>query len=141
MTASAEAIYAAFADPDALMAWIPPGTMTGRALEYDFRQSGRYRIELTYAEDSPTAKTTGRTDVSTGRFLSLEPPRRIVWSVEFESTDDAFAGEMIMAWSFDPTTNGTKVTVTVENVPPGISQADHDAGLRSSLENLAKHVS
>ena len=32
-------------------------------------------------------------------------------------------------------------TVIVENVPPGISQADHDEGLRSSLENLAKHVS
>ena len=140
MTASPEAIYAAFADPDSLMEWIPPGTMTGRALEYDFRQGGRYRIELTYAEDSPTAKTTGRTDMSAGRFLSLEPPRRIVWSVEFESTDDAFAGEMIMTWSFNPTANGTRVTVTVENVPAGISQSNHDEGLRSSLENLAKHV-
>ncbi len=32
------------------------------------------------------------------------------------------------------------VTVTAENVPNGISRADHDAGLRSSLDNLAGFV-
>jgi hypothetical protein len=48
---------------------------------------------------------------------------------------------MIMTWSFDPTATGTRVTVTVENVPPGISKADHDIGLRSSLENLVKYAS
>jgi uncharacterized protein YndB with AHSA1/START domain len=141
MAASPEAVYAAFASAEALIEWIPPGTMTGRVLEYDFRQGGRYRIELTYAEDSPTAKTTGRTDVSTGRFLFLEPGRRIVWSVEFEASDEAYAGEMTMTWTFDPTAKGTRVTATVENVPPGISKADHDVGLRSSLANLAKYVS
>jgi len=52
-------------------------------------------------------KTVGRTDVTTGRFLTLEPGKRIVQSVEFESADVAFAGEMIMTWSFEPTTTGT----------------------------------
>ena len=46
--ATADEIYAAFADPSKLMRWFPPGTMTGRALEYDFRVGGRYRIALTY---------------------------------------------------------------------------------------------
>jgi len=35
---------------------------------------------------------------------------------------------------------GTRVTVRAENVPAGIRKQDHDAGLRSSLENLARHV-
>lgn len=142
IAATAEELYAAFADPAKLMEWLPPGTMTGQAIEYDFREGGRYRIALTYDDAAPTTagKTEGRTDVSAGRFLALDPGRRIVQSVEFESADAAFVGEMVMTWSFEPTTFGTKVTITAENVPAGISQADHDEGLRSSLENLAKLV-
>ena len=116
--------------------------MTGRALEYDFREGGRYRIELTYGDDAPSTagKTTGRTDVTAGQFLSLDPGKRIVQSVEFESTDAAFAGEMLLTWTFEPFATRTLVTITAENVPPGISKADHDAGLRSSLENLARFL-
>jgi uncharacterized protein YndB with AHSA1/START domain len=135
-------VYAAFADPGTLMKWLPPGGMTGRVLDYDFREGGRYRIELSYGDDAPDGggKTTARTDVTAGRFLSLEPGKRIVQSVEFESGDASFAGEMIMTWAFDRSPAGTVVTVTAENVPTGISKDDHDAGLRSSLENLARHL-
>lgn len=125
------------------MAWLPPGGMTGRALEYDFREGGRYRIELTYTGDEhgDAGKTTGRTDVTSGRFLTLEPGKRIVQSVEFESADEAFAGEMTMNWTFETVPEGAHVTVTAKNVPPGITQEDHDAGLRASLENLARFLS
>ena len=61
-------------------------------------------------------------------------------SVEFESADLAFAGEMVVTWSFEALPAGTRVTVTAENVPPGITQADHDAGFRSSLGNLARFL-
>jgi uncharacterized protein YndB with AHSA1/START domain len=136
------AVYAAFEDPAALMKWLPPGSMTGRALEYDFREGGRYRIELSY--DTKTSGSAGKTskgtDVTAGRFLTLEPGKRIVQSVVFESEDPAFAGEMIMTWSFEPSKTGTKVTITAENVPQGISKTDHDAGLRGSLQNLAKYL-
>lgn len=142
VAAPPEAVYRAFADPDALMAWLPPGNMTGRALDYDFREEGRYRIELTYDEAAPfgAGKTSGRTDISAGRFLSLEPGVRIVQVAEFESPDASFAGEMTITWSFEAVQAGTRVTVTIDDVPPGISQADHLAGLRSSLENLARYV-
>ena len=137
-----DAVYRAFSTAESLMAWLPPGGMTGRALEYDFREGGRYRIELTYdASARPGAgKTTERTDVSTGRFLTLEPATRIVQTVEFESHDSSFAGQMLMTWSFAAVAEGTRVTVTAENVPPGISKADHDEGLRASLENLANYL-
>jgi uncharacterized protein YndB with AHSA1/START domain len=136
-------VYRAFSSAGALMAWLPPGDMTGRALEYDFRNGGRYRIELTYGSEQPagSAKTTETTDVTSGRFVSLAPGERIVQTVEFESEDAAFSGEMTMTWAFDAVPEGTRVTVTAENVPAGISKADHDAGLRSSLENLAKFCS
>jgi uncharacterized protein YndB with AHSA1/START domain len=138
--AEPEAVYAAFADPEKLMAWLPPGGMTGRALAYDFRPGGRYRIALTYDASAPTGvgKTASRTDVSAGRFVSLDPGRTIVQSVQFESSDAAFAGEMTITWSFERTPQGTHVTVTAKDVPAGISREDHAAGLHSSLENLAR---
>jgi len=139
--ASPDRIYEAFRDPRSLMQWLPPAGMTGRALEYDFRVGGRYAIELRYDEGTSTSgKTTGDTDITRGRFVELVPGRRIVQSVEFESSDLAFAGEMTMTWSFDAAADGALVTVTADNVPSGISQADHDAGLRSSLDNLASFV-
>ncbi len=115
--------------------------MTGRVLEFDPRTGGRYRIELTY-ESPGDGKTSAGTDITSGRFLDLERDRRIVQSVEFESDDPSFAGEMIMTWTFDETSDGgTEVTVTAENVPTGISKADHEVGLASSLENLDRYVS
>ena len=140
--ASPDTIYQAFASAEALMLWLPPAGMSGRALEYDFQEGGRYRIELRYDEtlSAGPGKTTDRTDITNGRFLELLPGRRITQSVEFESSDPAFAGEMTMTWSFDTAPEGTRVTVTADNVTNGISKTDHDAGLRSSLENLTAFV-
>ncbi|HEX8654215.1 MAG TPA: SRPBCC domain-containing protein [Allosphingosinicella sp.] len=137
--ASPDAVYRAFADSGALMAWLPPEGMSGRALAFEFREGGRYRIELALAGDGHGAsgKTTKRTDVTSGRFLELIPGKRIVQTVEFESDDRAFAGMMEMIWSLDPAPGGTQVTVSAKNVPAGISPEDHAAGLASSLENLA----
>jgi uncharacterized protein YndB with AHSA1/START domain len=135
-------IFAAFADAASLMKWLPPSGMTGRALEYDFRPGGRYRLELRYTGDPSDApgKTTNRTDVTHGLFLELIPGRRIKQSVRFESTDPAFGGEMSMTWTFERTREGSRVTVTADDVPPGIGKSDHDAGLRSSLDQLAAFV-
>jgi uncharacterized protein YndB with AHSA1/START domain len=137
IAAPPEAVYRAFTDPAALMAWLPPKGMSGRALLFEPWQGGRYRIALTY-EKNGKGKTMARTDISAGRFLGLEPDRRIVQSVEFETGDAAFAGEMIITWSLDPAPGGTTVAVTAENVPAGISAEDHQAGLASSLDNLAR---
>lgn len=139
VAASPDAIYAAFVDPDALMAWLPPAGMTGRALLFEPWQSGRYRIALSY-EGEGQGKTADRTDISAGRFLALEPARRIAMAAMFESDDPAFAGEMILTWALVPAPGGTDVTVTAEKVPAGISAEDHEAGLASSLENLARLV-
>lgn len=137
-----DVLYRAFVEPGALMAWLPPEGMSGRALLFEPRVGGRYRIELAFEGEGHEArgKTTARTDITSGRFLVLEPGRRIVQTVEFESTDPAFAGTMVMTWSLEPSAGGTRVTITAEEVPPGISAEDHAAGLASSLENLAAFV-
>jgi uncharacterized protein YndB with AHSA1/START domain len=93
VAASADAAYGAFVDPGRLMAWLPPRGMSGRAILFEPRVGGRYRIELVLEGEGHggQGKTTARTDVTSGRFLALEPGRHIVQTVEFESTDPAFA--------------------------------------------------
>jgi uncharacterized protein YndB with AHSA1/START domain len=72
-----------------------------------------------------------------GRFLAWIPHERIVQLVEFESDDPAFAGEMTLTWTLTAVEGGTKVDIRAGHVPPGIRPDDHEAGFRSTLENLA----
>ncbi len=139
--ASAEQLYGAFADGETLMQWLPPPNMTGRALDYEFREGGRYRIELRYRSGSHGAgKTTGDSDMSTGRFVHLVPNRRIRQTVEFETDDESLAQGMTMTWTFEPQAEATEVIVTADNVPAAIDREDHIEGLTASLENLARFV-
>lgn len=142
VAATPTVIWAAFATEEALMRWLPPNDMRGRAVHYDFQEGGRYSIELTYGTEGPAGggKTSAKTDVSQGRFITLEPEKRIIQSVQFESDDPSMQGEMLMSWTFKAIEEATEVTVTASQVPIGIAKADHDAGLRSSLENLRRYV-
>lgn len=139
--APAAALYRAFAAPGAMELWLPPPGMTGRMLTFDFREGGGYRLRLTYDEaGAARGKTTENADEVECRFLELIPHERIVQAGTFESDDPEFAGEMRVRWSFEPVAEGTRVTVRCENVPSGIRPEDHEAGLQSSLENLAAFV-
>jgi uncharacterized protein YndB with AHSA1/START domain len=141
IAASPEQLYGAFANGEILMEWLPPPNMTGRALEYQFREGGAYRIELRYRDGSRgEGKTTGDSDISTGRFVDLVPNRRIRETVEFETNDGALAHGMTMTWTFEPRGDATEVTVKAENVPAAIGRADHIEGLTASLHNLARFI-
>jgi uncharacterized protein YndB with AHSA1/START domain len=136
--APAEGLYAAFRDADTLMAWLPPASMTGRALEYEFRDGGRYRIELRYRDgDHQAGKTRADRHISKGRFIELVAGRRIRQTVEFESEEGPVGSGMTMTWTFVATATATEVTVMAERVPGSIDKADH-LKANSSLDNLAR---
>ena len=141
ISASPKAIYRAFAKHGAMERWLPPGNMTGTMLHFDFRQGGSYRMRLTYAEPQQgRGKTSQDYDEVEARLTKLEEGRKIEQEIDFASEDPLFAGVMRMIWTFQPESEGTLVTIRAENVPEGIRPEDHDAGLNSSLENLARFV-
>jgi uncharacterized protein YndB with AHSA1/START domain len=135
-----EEIYEAFTNPAALTAWLPPGEMTGKLHEFDARVGGGYRMSLFYppSERSFRGKTSDREDMVAVRFVELTPPRRIVETVSFHSTDPALLGEMTVVWTFEEVSDGTDVTVVCENLPPGVPAEDNELGSRLSLEQLAR---
>jgi uncharacterized protein YndB with AHSA1/START domain len=133
-----DAIYAAFLDRHALSKWLPPEGATGRVDVFEPRAGGRFRMTLTF--QAATGKSSENTDVVDGRFVDLVPGKRIVQAFEFVSDDPAFAGTMTMTWSLEAVAGGTDVVVVADDVPAGISKADHEEGLASTLANLAAFV-
>ena len=141
IAAPPERVYAAFVDPDALVAWLPPGDMSGRFERFDARPGGSYRMVLTYVDASGApGKATADSDIVEARFVDLVPDERVVQAVDFVSDDPAFAGTMTMTWEVTKVDDGSRVEFRADDVPDGISAEDHAAGLTSSLANLAAYV-
>lgn len=142
IAAPREAVYRAFTDPDALVAWQAPEGMTGKIHAFDMRVGGGYTMSLFYPEsdDADRGKSAAREDRYTARFVELTPPERIVQAIAFDTADPAFAGEMTMTVTLDEVDGGTAVTIAFANIPPGIRPEDNDAGTRSSLAKLARYL-
>jgi uncharacterized protein YndB with AHSA1/START domain len=141
IAAPPERVYAAFVDRDALAAWLPPLGMTATFEHFDPRPGGSYRMVLTYDDASGApGKATADTDVVEARFVDLVEGSRVVQAVDFASDDPAFAGTMTMTWEVTAVEEGSRVEITADDVPEGISPEDHATGLASSLGNLAVHV-
>jgi uncharacterized protein YndB with AHSA1/START domain len=134
-------VYAALVDEEALAAWLPPEGMTARFERFDPRPGGSYRLVLTYTDAAAASgKSTPDSDIVEARYVDLVPGVRVVQAVDFASDDPDFAGTMTMTWEVSAVEDGTRVDITADDVPDGISAEDHAKGLASSLANLARYV-
>jgi uncharacterized protein YndB with AHSA1/START domain len=139
--APVERVFNALVDREALERWLPPVGMTGRFERFDATPGGSYRMVLTYADPSDSrGKSSPGADVVEARFVDIVPNDRVVQAVDFESDDPAFAGTMTMTWAVHAAGGGARVEIVADDVPDGISAADHSVGLASSLDNLASYV-
>jgi uncharacterized protein YndB with AHSA1/START domain len=137
-----ERVFRALIDRDDLLVWLPPVGMSAAFERFDPRPGGSYRLVLTY--DDPTAargKSSDDSDTVDVRYVDIVPNDRVVQAVDFVSDDPAFAGTMTMTWAVREVDGGALVVITADDVPDGISAADHTAGMASSLQNLARHLS
>jgi uncharacterized protein YndB with AHSA1/START domain len=141
LAAPVDRVFAALVDRDALLAWLPPEGMTARFEHFDPRTGGSYRLILTY-DDATGApgKATADSDIVDVDFVEIVPGERVVQAVDFASDDPAFAGTMTMTWQVTAVDGGTRVDITADDVPDGISAEDHATGLASSLTNLDDYV-
>lgn len=134
-------VYRALVDQAALEAWLPPDGMTGTFERFDLRPGGSYRLALTYTDASGApGKATAESDVVEARYVEIVPDVRVVQAVDFVSDDSAFAGTMTMTWEVTDVEGGTRVDITADDVPDGISAEDHAEGFASSLANLAEYL-
>lgn len=139
--AAPDTVYAALAEPAAVEQWMAPNGMRAKLLRFAFHEGGGYRMRLTYNKSGTGhAKSTEDSDEVTVRFVRIEKARRIEQEVTFTSADPAFAGVMRMTWTLEAADAGTLVSICAEDVPSGISPVDHEAGMASTLDNLATYL-
>ncbi|HWB91026.1 MAG TPA: SRPBCC domain-containing protein [Puia sp.] len=142
INASPEALYRAFTNPAALEAWLAPGEMKGKVHAFDLGVGSSYTMSLFYPSNDRTAKgkTAAHEDRFTSRFITLQPYKRIVEAVRFDSSGPGFVGEMIMEVRFEPEGRATRVTMIFSNIPLGIKPEDNEKGTEQSLEKLENYV-
>ena len=133
-------VYAALVDRDAIARWKFPAGMTCHVHSFEGRPGGTFRISLTYDVPTSAGKTTAHTDTYHGRFVELVPNERVVEVDEFETEDPALQGEMTITITLTDADGGTDVVGVHEDLPPGVSTTDNEAGWRSALDRLAALV-
>jgi uncharacterized protein YndB with AHSA1/START domain len=140
--ASPEKLYQAFTSPEALEVWMAPGEMTGKVRHFDLREGGSYEMSLFYPDTDKQSKgkSGAKEDRYSSRFVELQPNKKIVEAVRFDSPDPRFAGEMIMEVTFEPLGKDSRINMVFKNIPDGISPEDNEKGTELSLEKLAKYV-
>lgn len=139
--AAPDTVFEALIDPAALAQWLPPDGMRGEFTDFVPGPGGRFRMVLTYFDPAAADPKSGAdADVVESRISEVVVNSQLVWDVDFDSDDPRFAGTMTMTWTTEPDGDGTRITVTATNVPPGIDAADHQAGLLSSLQHLHAYV-
>jgi uncharacterized protein YndB with AHSA1/START domain len=138
IAASPEVLYRALLDPEALETWLAPPGARLRVEKLDAQPGGAIRFVLTF--DAYKGKSGANTDVIVGHFITLTPGELVLSEGDFTTDDPDFEGKMRTGWHFYPVPGGTRVEVVAENVPPGISKQDHEAGLSASLANLARYA-
>lgn len=139
VNAPRERVYRALVDPDAVANWKVPNGMTCRVHSFDPREGGTFRISLTYAS-AGIGKTTAHSDTYCGRFVELVPNERVVEVDEFETMDAALQGKMRITITLFDENGGTRIEGLHEDLPPGVSIEDNEAGWRMALGKLAALV-
>lgn len=114
--------------------------MTSHVHAFDAREGGAFRISLTYDAPTRTGKTTAHTDTYHGHFAKLVPNEQVVEVIEFETTDPALMGEMMITVTLADADGGTELIAVHEGLPPGVAPDDNELGWRLSLAKLAALV-
>jgi MFS superfamily sulfate permease-like transporter/uncharacterized protein YndB with AHSA1/START domain len=140
LNAPREKVYRALLDAGAVAQWMVPTGMTSHVHAFDARESGFFRISLTYDAPDARGKSSAHTDTYHGRFTKLIPNEQVVRMLEFETEDPAIRGEMTITIALSDADGGTELVALHENLPPGVPPADNELGRRLSLDKLAALV-
>jgi len=131
LRATAERIYRAFLDADAMAKWLPPNGFTGKVHHLDARVGGTYRMSFTNF-------TTGRSHSFGGEYLELVPQERVRYTGKFD--DPNLPGVMQTTVSLQQVSWGTELNVVQEGIPNGVPLEACYLGWQESLTLLAKLV-
>jgi uncharacterized protein YndB with AHSA1/START domain len=131
LRASAERVYRAFLDPDAMAKWLPPNGFVGKVHQMDAKVGGTYKMSFTNF-------TTGKSHSFGGAYVELTPHKRIRYTDKFD--DPNLSGEIQVTITLKEVSCGTELNIVQEGVPAVIPSEACYLGWQESLTLLAKLV-
>lgn len=131
LKAPAERIYKAILDPAANCKWLAPHGFTCTVHHLDAKVGGTYKMSFTNF-------STGKSHAFGGKYVELEPGRRIVATDVFD--DPNLPGELRTTYVLTKVSVGTDVSIVQENVPAAIPPEACYLGWQESLDQLTKLV-
>jgi uncharacterized protein YndB with AHSA1/START domain len=123
IAASAEDLFDAWLDPEALAQWMRPGTIISTVARVDPRVGGAYEI---------TMQGQDGTYVTKGVYRVIERPRRLVFTWVSGPAENK---ETLVTVDFVRVDQRTEVIVTHEQLPES-AMPSHRNGWTSGLEHL-----
>jgi uncharacterized protein YndB with AHSA1/START domain len=129
--APAERVFAACLDPEALAEWWGPAGFTSPRVDLDARAGGRYRIRMQPPE--------GDAFHLRGEFVEVDPPRRLVYTFEWEDPDPGDR-QTVVTLSFLERGQGTKVVLDQGPFATEARRALHESGWTDTLERLERFL-
>ncbi|HEY0953442.1 MAG TPA: SRPBCC family protein [Roseateles sp.] len=124
-----ERVYRAFTTPAAFAKWLPPHGFYATVHEADVKVGGSYRMSFTNL-------TTGNGHSFGGRYLELEPGRRLRYTARFD--DPNLPGEMTTTVELKAVFCGTEMHIRQEGIPAVIPAEACYMGWQESLLLLAQ---
>ena len=125
IAAPPELVFSFFTEPARLARWI------GENPAIEPRPGGGIRVEF--------PKAGGGLDVMRGRFVEVDPPRRIVFTWGFEGDPALPPGASTVEVTFAPDGDGTLVRLVHRDLPAA-QRAPHQGGWQHFLAQLATVV-
>jgi uncharacterized protein YndB with AHSA1/START domain len=120
--------------PEVLRRWWGAGPdWTSPAVEIDLRPDGRYRLSM--EDPSGTVRTVG------GRYVEVDPPRRLVFTWAWESHGAEQDGATLVTVEFHEEGPGaTRVVLTHSGFADAASRERHREGWELCVANLRSRV-
>ncbi len=140
--ATPDRVFAAWTDPEQFGAWFGPAGMTTVMCEIDAKVGGEWRLIGEGKNIPGRAAGPARPTVS-GKYLEIEPPRRLVFTFAWHEKDD-FASprgrETIVTIQFKPVDQRTEMIFTQAVFDDQQSLAAHNRGWTESFDKFGEFL-
>jgi len=123
ISASADDLFDAWLDPEALATWMRPGTIRSTVAKVEPRVGGSYEITM-QGQYGPI--------VHKGVYQQIDRPKRLVFTWASPGTE---LRDTLVTVDFVPVGNRTEVIVTHEQLPES-ARPSHSNGWTSGLQHL-----
>ena len=140
--ATAEQVFAAWSNPEALGQWFGPHSHHCKIEKFDFKEGGEYQIRMIPVEnekDPDCHGDTSKDSVCAGTFVQIQAPNKIVMGFNWIE-NGADIGDSLLTIEIQDREGGADVVLIHEKIPTEELRKAHQGGWQGTLECLEEFL-